>query len=461
MRRLSIIAVVLLAALVGVGCGGSKKKETTAGGPVLDGSTTGGAGGPVGDQSTGDAVPTGPGEAAPDQHEMAEGAKSFYNEGVRQGAAGNLGQAEQAFKRALQEDPKSHRAIYNLGVVSERKGDDESARGYYRQAFSLQPDYLPALSAFAKLEIRLGNVETAVSVLKEKATAYPKHLGIINAYADALIAAQRYNDAISVAKHALKQDERNAVAMMRVAKANVRMGRFELAESIFNQVIGINPDIAEVYFLRAQIKMQDGLKAEAIKELETALEKNPYYIEAMNNLSVQYILSGNYQAAIDMLEGALRLSPSWGVLYLNYGNALRGAGRWQEARVNLEKARQIDPQLHGVLFNMGVLYFAADELDSLDKLGRLNEAEKYFSQYKNELGSSLKKKDPVHKYVKDVEISIKREETRAQREKEQAEREAERERERAAAAAAGAAAGDAGTGGGEDEGWEDEDEGWE
>ncbi len=468
MKRFFVFLVVLLASSALVfGCGGSKKKDKTAkpGGPVMDDPYGVGTGGPVGagDQSTGDAVPTGPGEAAPEQHIMAENAKGYYNEGVKAGANGNLDQAEQAFKQAFQIDGKSHQVAYNLGVLSERRGNDDGARGYYRQAISLQPDYLPALAALAKLEMRLKNVTAAIGLMKGKATAYPKNIGIMNRYADTLIAGKRYTDAIAVAKQVLRIDERNAEAMFRVAKANMRMGRYELAESIFDQVLAIDPDVAEVYFLKAQIKLEkDGNKVEAIADLETALQKNPYYIEAMNNLAIQYILSGNYDIAIEKLEKALVLSPSWPVLYLNYGNALRGAGRWKEARVNLEKARSLDSSLLSALFNLGVLYFVATDLDNLDRIGSLGVSRRHFSDYKNEKGSSLKKKDPVHKYVKEIDISIEREETRIQQKKEMAQREAELAKEREAAEAAKAAGGgavDAGSGG--DKGWEDEDEGWE
>ena len=67
MKRFFVFLVVLLSSSALVfGCGGAKKKDKTAkpGGPVMEDPGGGGVGGPVGtgDQSTGDAVPTGPGE---------------------------------------------------------------------------------------------------------------------------------------------------------------------------------------------------------------------------------------------------------------------------------------------------------------------------------------------------------------------------------------------------------------
>ncbi|MCK9462557.1 MAG: tetratricopeptide repeat protein [Proteobacteria bacterium] len=471
MRRLcTTLAISALVALMATGCGGSKKKGASAGGTGLEGGAggpvIGSAGGPVADdQSTGSAVPTGPGEAAPEQHEMNQDAKGIYNEGVRAGAAGNLAEAERAFKRAVEIDPRAYQALYNLGVLCERQGDDAGARSYYGQAIAAQSDYLAAITAAARLEMRLGDVGAALRLMQEKATAYPKNVNLLNRYADTLIAAQRYTDAIDVAKQALRLDERSADAMLRVAKANVRIGRHELAMSIFDQVLAINPEMSEVYFLRSQIKLSQGNKAEAITDLETTLAKNPYNIEAMNNLATLYILSGNYAQAIGMLERAIGLSPSWAILHLNLGNALRGAGRWKDARVELERSRALDSRFSSALFNMGILYYTATELDGLDKLGRLGEAKRYFAQYSTEMGSKLAKDDPVGKYMKEVLVEIEREERRIQQAKEQAEAEAQRAKEREAAEAAKAKAEAEGAGKPAEEGGKPEpapeDEGWE
>jgi len=465
-----LLPLVLAAFALAAACGGAKDKKKPAvpgedgvapmepGGPGSYGVPESGEEG--GDLSTGDAVPTGPGEEAPTEHVMSPDAKGIYNDGVSAATGGNLAQAEAAFKRVLQIDPRAHQAVYNLGVIQDRKGDDNGARNYYRQALAFQPNYLPAIGALANLEIRTGNIDAGVGLLKGKAGAYPKDIGILNKYADTLIVARRYNDAIDVAKQALRVDEVNARAKLMIGKANLRLGRYELAQSVFDQVLSIDPDVAEVYFLRSFISLQEGLKAKAIEELETVLQKDPNHVEAMNNLATQYHLSGNYEAAVAQLSKAVQLAPSWGVLHLNYGNALRGLGRWQEAKVELEKARALDPTLTSTIFNLAILYYVADQLDNLDRLARLNEAQRLFAQYKASLGSALTKDNPVHKYAKEVEIAIEREQTRIQREKEAAELEAQREAERLAAAAAGGGA-DAGADAAADEGWEDEDEGWE
>lgn len=463
MNKTLWLAVLALIAAHASGCGGQQERKTAATGAGASGEgdlygVSGGEG--DGDQSTGGAIPSGPGEDAPPEHVITANAKGAYNEGVTAANAGKLDQAEQAFARTLQIDPRAHQAAYNLGVIADRRGRSDVAKGHYRKAIDLQPNYLPAISALANLEIRTGNLEAAIGLLRTKAGSYPRDIGVLNRYADALIIAKRYSDAIDVAKQALRVDERNADAMLYIGKANLRLGRIELAQAVFDQVLEINPEEAEIYFLRSFINLAEDNRAEAIVNLKTTIEKRPTHVEAMNNLATQYLVSGNYDAAIAQIEQALSLAPSWGVLHLNYGNALRGAKRWKPAKAELKRARELEPTLLGALFNMGILYYVADDIDNLDRLERYNQAKRLFAQYKTEMGSALTKQDEVHKYLKELQIAVEREERRIKQSKDQAEQEAKREAEREAAAAAAAAAGTAegippaAGGGDEEEGWE-------
>jgi tetratricopeptide (TPR) repeat protein len=461
---------LLLGGLFVSGCGGARPEEVKHAQGTENGVDSTGneqQSGMVGvDQSTGNAMPSGPGVSAPERHVMSPDAKVVYNEGVRAAASGDIALGQKSFKQALSIDPKAFQAMYNLGVAAERLGNDDEALRYYKKCLAVQPDYMQAIKALAMLNIRKKNISAAVDLLKSKSADYPKNILVLTTYADVLIAAKRYQDAIDVAKMALKLDERYAYAMVTIANANYRLKRFELAQSIFDQVLAINPDIAEVYFTQGLIALEEKNRAKAIEHFNKALEKAPYFVEALNDLAIQYILAGNYEKAIAKLNTSIALTPSWGVLYLNYGNALRGAGKWKEAQVALDRAIKQDSSLISAFFNLGLLYYVATEIDGLDRLSRLKEAQKYFVKYKQEKGSSLTKNDPVYKYLKEVSIAIEREERRIEQAKEQAKREEELAKQKAAkakakAAEGGEAAEESGKADENDDEWEDEDEGWE
>jgi tetratricopeptide (TPR) repeat protein len=342
--------------------------------------------------------------------------------------------------------------------VYERKGADLKALKHYRESIRRKGDYLPALSAAAKLLIRYGKKDEAVLQMRTASERYSTNVDILVLYANVLTMALKYEDSIRVAKKALRIDERHAGAMLQIGKANLKMGRLELAESIFNQVLAINENIAEVHFLIGLLELKKGFRILAIKKFEKAVALNPFYPEALNNLALEYMLAGNYQDAIKLFRRAIQITPSWGVLYLNYGNALRGAGNWKLALASLTRAGKMMPNSPAVVFNLAVLYYTADNLNGLPRMARLKKSRSLFSDYKTRKGASLSQDDDVYKYIKELDLMIEREQIRVQRQKEAAEREKQRATHKSEPAqkpdAGGADEGDGGWESAGDDGWE-------
>ena len=391
----------------------------------------------------------------------AEGTR-YFNAGVNAGANGNLQQAEQAFARAIELEPAAPQPLYNLGVVFERRGADLKALKYYKQSIQKKGDYYPALAAAAKLLLRYGKHNEAIQIVRTASNKFSSNIKIVVLHANVLTTARKYNDAIRVAKRALRLDERSAAAMLQIGKANLKMGRLELAESIFSQVLSINENLAEVYFLQGLLELKKGFRILAIKKFEKAIEKNPFYPEALNNLAIEYMLAGNYSSAITMLERAIQITPSWGVLYLNYGNALRGAGKWKRAYTSLKRAQKMLPRSAAVTFNLAVLYYTANELNGLNRVARLQKSRELFAKCKAQGGSSTAFNEDSIKYIKELDVLIEREQVRMQRQREAAAREKERKQHKSTAPATGSGS-DAGKGAaGDDDGWETaDDDGWD
>jgi adenylate cyclase len=82
----------------------------------------------------------------------------------------------------------------------------------------------------------------------------------------------------------------------------------------------------------------------AIAEGERALALNPGSTVALVNYALVLIYTGRPEEAIPLHQKAIRLNPfPPSYLYLDYGHALRNAGRFEEAVSALKKAIQIAP----------------------------------------------------------------------------------------------------------------------
>src|SRR5262249_54339998 len=145
------------------------------------------------------------------------------------------------FEQALTADSNAHKAAYALGVLADRGGNADRALQYYDRALRIQPHYERAAAGGVAIYVRRGGARRAVSVVEPLARKWIRNLYLQAVYADALVAAGRYDDAWNAARVALRRDERFVPAMLSLIKASLKQGREELADSIIDQALEIDP----------------------------------------------------------------------------------------------------------------------------------------------------------------------------------------------------------------------------
>jgi tetratricopeptide (TPR) repeat protein len=78
----------------------------------------------------------------------------------------DLEKSEDHFKRALEADPRHHRALTNLGNIELERGEVAQAIERYREAIKLSPDYATAHNNLAAALRRSGKLSESVAALK-------------------------------------------------------------------------------------------------------------------------------------------------------------------------------------------------------------------------------------------------------------------------------------------------------
>ena len=115
-------------------------------------------------------------------------------------------------------------------------------------------------------------------------------------------------------------------------------GKAEKARSAYDTAIRLQPDYAEVYNNRGNIKNELGSRDAAFADYDTAIRLNPYFAEAYNNRGVQKALCKKPDAAIADLNEAICLQPNFMNAYVNRGIVTLGLNDIDEARSNLQTA---------------------------------------------------------------------------------------------------------------------------
>lgn len=378
------------------------------------------------------------GQPLPQRRTMNGAARTAYEAGLDASRRGDDAGAKAQFERALAADPAAHKAAYGLGVLADRAGQTNKAQQYFRDALRMQPDYERAVQGMVNIFARSGSVHDAVAFVAPLAQRFERNLSLQAIYADVLTAADRMEEAEVAARAALRRDERFVPAMLSLAKANLRRGRKELAESVLEQAAAIDGDNAELHFLQGKMAHEKGRLSNALTSYRRAVELRPDYAEARVALGIQYMAAGNYAQALGEFEQTAKLAPGLVAVHLNLGDAYRATKQWQNAKASFEKALRMKEDLPEAHFNMALMYMAAGaEFPGLNLMDAMQRALAEFNNYRRVMGPRLARGDASEAYVADIQRGIDREVKRVEREQAQAAREAERAARQKAAAEGG------------------------
>ncbi len=148
-------------------------------------------------------------------------------------------------------------------------------------------------------------------------------------------------------------------------------GEFDRAAGHYKTAVQLNPDFDAACNNLGLALARTGELEEAVFYLEKALEIRPEYIKAHGNIATVLLKQGNPNAAIEHLKRALKLAP-WEVkLHDTYGRALSELGNLDEAIKHYSVFMRARPNHAGGHYNLAVC---------LVRQGKINEAIRHFSE---------------------------------------------------------------------------------
>ncbi|MBW2510002.1 MAG: tetratricopeptide repeat protein [Deltaproteobacteria bacterium] len=338
--------------------------------------------------------------------------------GVEAAANGDVERAVQRFEAALARDPNAYPALYNRGVLEDRAGNETGAIDSYTRALRVLPDYEPAARGIATIYLRRGQAQRAVAVVEPLANANRANLEMQALYAEMLVEVRRFDEAWMAARRALQCDERFVPALIALIKASRAQGRDELADSILEQALEIDAQVAELHFLEGErLKSEPGQLRDAMNAYERAVELRPDYAEARMALGIQQLASGNYDGALSHFQAAEQLVPTLPAVHVNLGDAYRATKQWSDAQTAYRKALSLQPKLPEAHYGLGLLFLtAAGDFPGLDELTAYEKAVDELKTYRSEMGARLTKDDQSEEYLRDLDRMIKRVRRRMERE---------------------------------------------
>jgi tetratricopeptide (TPR) repeat protein len=197
-------------------------------------------------------------------------------------------------------------------------GNLRQAESAYRQAIQADPEQVNYYSQLARVQVFAGDYDKAVTNASNAVLLDPN-----SAMANAVLG------------WALDFQSQTHPELADIAEAREKLER----------AIQLDPNSALVHALYAEVIIDDDISAfqDARDQAELAVQMDPNLLEAQRALGYVWERTGNYQLAFEAYQSALRINPNLALLHISIGNMYFNLGEIDQALQSYLRASTFSP----------------------------------------------------------------------------------------------------------------------
>ena len=325
-------------------------------------------------------------------------------------------EAETAWRAFLKTHPSSPEPWAHLGLLEARQEHYKEAVPLYRKAMALNPafpslrlnlglalfkadelklaiqEFKPLLKSqpsgspeAQRLNILLGMAHygleeyaEAAPYLKEAAARDPQNLQLRLALAHSCLWSKQYRCVLDTYHEILMLNAESAEADMLAGEAQDEMKNHGGAIEQFRAAVKADPKKPDVHFGLGYLLWTQRQYPEAASEFHAELANDPNHVQAMIYLADTQMQLNHPEAALPLLENALRIDAGRELAHLDLGILYADAGRRDDALREMKEAARLAPEDVNVHWRLGRLYRSMGRKDEakaeLDKASSITRA---------------------------------------------------------------------------------------
>lgn len=310
--------------------------------------------------------------------------------GVAQ-AEGRMAEVEQHLQEAQRLQPDSPDVYMAWGRLHAQRGQLAPAEKAFKAAATARPNALPPLLALGELYLGTpGRQQDALQALRTAATLAPTNANVQYRLGVAAATAGQRSDALAALKQAAALAPKDGAALQGLGRLQMEGGDLTQALASFDAGLKRQPASVPLMLDRAEALAKQGKVDLAVAQLEAAqrqapkdgevalrygdvlqnagrlAEAEPKYLKAItlapknplpyNNVAwLTLVRKGDAKKAVEWARQAVQLSPRSSPLHDTLGWAQRAAGDLPAAAASVRKAIELEPQVAGFHFHLGVI----------------------------------------------------------------------------------------------------------
>jgi tetratricopeptide (TPR) repeat protein len=209
---------------------------------------------------------------------------------------GQLREAEQVYRQALQLDPAQPHALHWLGVLLHQSGRGAQAVELIEAALQIDPSLAEAYCNLGVVLQALGHAEAAYQRFSEALRCRPDYPEAFNNRGNVLRSMQRLKPALLDFQRALQLRPGYPEAWNNCGNVLRELDHLDAALAAFEQAVQIAPAYAEAWNNRGTVLKALRRHDEALESFARALAVRPVYADAHFNESLCRLLLGDFAA---------------------------------------------------------------------------------------------------------------------------------------------------------------------
>lgn len=226
----------------------------------------------------------------------------------------------------------------NYGLTQMEKGDYQNAEHYFNKALNYLPYYSTLYINRGVLYGAMNKPVEAETNFKKAITYSPGDFNSYAFYARYLQQKGRWAEACPLAEKALQLNPYSIMTMNVLLSVYNTFNDWDKLQLTADKVLVITPEDKTALMYAKAAKSHTSYIQVAAKEKGAQLSADDYV-----NLSLESYNRKDYEQCIAYCQKALELNPGYAAAYNNIGAAYNQLGEWSKALDACSKALQIDP----------------------------------------------------------------------------------------------------------------------
>lgn len=256
--------------------------------------------------------------------------------------------------------------IRGIAVQNFDTGNYDQALDGFMQLLEIEPNDLEAYGYVAYIYFSQNDYENAITYYKKGLEIAPADRQMLEALAMAYIKNGQPEEAIDTYE-VIVENENDKEILVKIARIHAEEEEIDAAQDAYQRAIDIDPDYGVAYNELGVLLFDTDLYDEAIPFLEQAVKAFPDDDGLQKKLAKCYLQTNKLDAAIEQYKSVVAENPDNIKAYFNLAGAYRMKDMNTEALATLESLMKIDAENVRIPLAKADVYIAMNQLSNAKK----------------------------------------------------------------------------------------------